>query len=147
MFRPVAIRVGAEDSRLQIEVLDYEHPERAEPAGLDLMQCRVSAHAGQVQAAFPMSIGLYELAELHDYLRAIGSGNGPSRSFALAGGLLTLSFAPSRRGPVLCAVLIKTIDASHVRLEFLVTLEPEEITRALFDFTQLQAHVQNQARP
>jgi hypothetical protein len=49
----------------------------------------------------------------------------------MSGGLLNLSFAPSRRGPVLCAVLLKSIDASHVRLEFMITLEPEDISTAL----------------
>jgi hypothetical protein len=62
----------------------------------------------------------------------------------LAAGLLSLSFAPSKRGPVLCAVLLKTIDTSHVRLEFLITLEPEEISRTLFAFTQLKAHAQKE---
>jgi hypothetical protein len=143
MFTPLAIRLGAEGSaRLQLDVLDYEHPERAEPADLDLMHCRVTAHAGPVEASFEMAIGLYELFELRTYLQSIGSGNGPSQSFMLAGGLLSLSFAPSKRGPVLCAVMLKTIDASHVRLEYLITLEPEEISRMLFAFTQLQAHAQ-----
>lgn len=148
MFHPLTIVLGSPSgTHVQIDVLDYEHPERAEPAGLDLMRCLVTVQAGPVQAPFEMSISLYELFEVHEYLRSIGSGNGPSRNFGLAGGLLGLSFAPSRRGPVLCAVLVKTIDASHVRLEFLVTLEPEDITRALFALTQLQAHAQNQARP
>lgn len=139
MFSPQQIEIGAADKqpRLILEVLDYEHPERAEPANLDLMRCRVTAHAHPVEAAFEISIGLWELFEVRDYLQKISSGNGPSHSFMLAGGLLTLSFAPSRRGPVLCAVLLKTIDASHVRLEFLITLEPQDISRTLFEISRL----------
>ena len=139
MFNPQQIEIGAPDKqpRLRLEVLGYEHPERAEPANLDLMQCRVTAHAHPVEAAFEISIGLWELFEVRDYLQKISTGNGPSHSFMLAGGLLTLSFAPSRRGPVLCAVLLKTIDASHVRLEFLITLEPQDISRTLFEISRL----------
>ena len=148
MFTPLHISAGSPDGpQLQIDVLDYEHPERAEPADLDLMHCRINAHAGPVQASFEMAIGLYELFEVRDYLQSIGSGNGPSQSFSLAGGLLNMSFAPSKRGPVLCAIMLKTIDASHVRLEYLITLEPEEIARILFSFGQLQAHAQKEARP
>src|SRR5690348_4829641 len=137
MFQPLEIRIGAENRgpRLRVEVLGYEHPERAEPADLDLMRCRVTAHADPVEATFEIAIGLWELLELRGYLQDIVSGNGPSQSFMLAGGLLTLSFAPSKRGPVLCGVLLKTIDASHVRLEFLITLEPADISRMLFQFT------------
>jgi hypothetical protein len=144
MFQPLEIHIGANERgpRLRLEVLDYEHPERAEPADLDLMHCRVTAHAHPVEATFEIAIGLWELLELRDYLENISSGNGPSQSFMLAGGLLTLSFAPSKRGPVLCAVLLKTIDASHVRLEFLITLEPGDISRLLFQLTQLRVHSQ-----
>ena len=139
MFNPLQIEIGAPDRqpRLRLEILDYEHPERAEPANLDLLQCRATAHADPVEAAFAISIGVWELLELREYLQKISTGNGPSQSFMLAGGLLTLSFAPSRRGPVLCAVLLKTIDASHVRLEFLITLEPADISRVLFEISRL----------
>lgn len=139
MFSPLLIEIGAasKEPRLLLEVLDYQHPERAEPANLDLLQCRATAHAHPVQAAFDVTIGVWELLEVRDYLREIATGNGPSRSFMLAGGLLTLSFAPSRRGPVLCAVLLKTIDASHVRLEFMITLEPEDISRTAFAMSRL----------
>ncbi|HET7814778.1 MAG TPA: hypothetical protein VFL13_10440 [Candidatus Baltobacteraceae bacterium] len=148
MFTPLAIRFGAEAGpHLELHVVDYQHPERAEPADLDLMQCRIAAHAGALQATFEMAIGLYELFEIRDYLQKIGTGNGPSAGFTLAGGLLGLSFAPSKRGPVLCAVMLKTIDASHVRLEYMITLEPQDIARTLFAVAQLQAHVQNQASP
>lgn len=139
MFNPLQIQIGAPERppRLILEVLDYEHPERAEPANLDLLQCRVHAHAPPVEASFEISIGVWELLEVRDYLQKISSGNGPSHSFMLAGGLLSLSFAPSRRGPVLCAVLLKTIDASHVRLEFLITLEPQDIGRTVFEMGRL----------
>lgn len=138
---PVEIHVGDSDRqpRLRLEVLGYEHPDTAEPADLDLMRCRVTAHAQPVESAFDIAIRLWELYELRDYLQKISTGNGPAQSFMLAGGLLTLSFAPSRRGPVLCAVLLKTIDASHVRLEFLITLEPQDIARTLFDISRLAA--------
>lgn len=148
MFTPLEIRFGAQAGpHLELHVVDFQHPERAEPADLDLMQCRVAANAGSVQASFEMAIGLYELFEIRDYLQKIGSGNGPSAGFTIAGGLLSLSFAPSKRGPVLCAVMLKAIDASHVRLEYLITLEPQDIARTLFAIAQLQAHVQNQASP
>ena len=139
-MNPAMITFGEESAapRLVLEVLGYEHPDRVEPADLDLMRCKVTAHAGPVQAPFELAIALWELLELRDYLAGINSGNGPGRNFALAGGLLSLSFAPTRRGPVLCAVMLKTIDASHVRLEFLVTLEPRNISRTLLEFSQLQ---------
>ena len=148
MFEPLELRFGHDDGRssLVLSVLDYEHPDTAEPENLDLMRCRASARAAPVDAAFDLSIALWELLELARYLAEIHSGNGPSRSFALAGGLLTLSFAPTRRGPVLCGVLLKTIDASHVRLEYLITLEPEAITRTLSDFAALHARTQDGKR-
>jgi hypothetical protein len=144
MFEPLEISIGAADRqpRVVLEVLGYQHPDTVEPADLDLMQCRVSAHASPVNAAFEMPIGLWELFELRDYLAKINTGNGPSENFMLAGGLLSLSFAPSKRGPVLCAVLLKTIDASHVRLEFLITLEPQDISRTHFQLSQLKVHAQ-----
>lgn len=144
MFEPFQISIGAADRqpRLMLEVLGYQHPDTVEPADLDLMNCRVSAHADPVKAVFDMPIGLWELFELRDYLARINTGNGPAESFMLAGGLLTLSFAPSKRGPVLCAVLVKSIDASHLRLEYLITLEPQDISRAHFQLSQLQVHAQ-----
>jgi hypothetical protein len=142
MFQPLEISIGAADRRprLAIQVQGYQHPDTVEPADLDLMQCRVSAQADPVNAAFDMPIGLWELFELRDYLAEIATGNGPSKGLTFAGGLLTLSFAPSKRGPVLCAVLLKTIDASHVRLEFLLTLEPQDIARTHFQLAQLRVH-------
>lgn len=144
MFQPLEIAIGTPDGhpRLVLDVLGYQHPDTVEPADLDLMHCRVSAHAAPVNAAFDMPIGLWELFELRDYLSEIGTGNGPSKSFMLAGGLLSLSFAPSKRGPVLCAVLLKTIDASHVRLEYLITLEPQDIARTHFQLAQLRVHAE-----
>lgn len=148
MFTPLAIRFGGEHgASLDLHVVDFEHPERAEPESLDLMHCRALAHAGAVEASFEMPIGLYELFEVRDYLQRIASGNGPPASFSLAGGLLTLSFAPSKRGPVLCAVMVKTIDASHVRLEYLITLETQHLSRTAFLLSELQAHAANQASP
>jgi hypothetical protein len=120
-----------------IDVLGYEHPEVAEPQGFDLLACRVRASAEPVQASFPFSLRVVELTELRAYLAEINSGNGPPAAFAMAGGLFNLSFAPSRRGPVLCAVLLKSIDVSHARLEFMVTLEPEDISRALGSLARL----------
>lgn len=144
MFSPLIIRIGPAQGtpHLRLEVLDYEHPDTAEPADLDLMRCRVTAHAQPVEASFEMPIGLWEFFALRDYLQKITTGNGPAESLAMASGLLTLSFAPSKRGPVLCGVLLKTIDASHVRLEFLITLEPQDISRMLFELSQLTVHAQ-----
>jgi hypothetical protein len=144
MFQPLEISIGAADRqpRLVIEVQGYQHPDTVEPADLDLMQCRITAQADPVNAAFDMPIGLWELFELRDYLAGINTGNGPSKSLMFAGGLLTLSFAPSKRGPVLCAVLLKTIDALHVRLEFLITLEPGDISRTHFQLSQLRIHAE-----
>lgn len=127
------VRLGGDAPRphLRLELRGYEHPEVAEPEGLDLLAVRVHAVAPPVEAAFDLAVPVYELRELADYLREINSGNGPSRNFAFAGGLLALSFAPSRRGPVLCAVHLKSIDAAHLRLEYLITLEPADISRSL----------------
>jgi hypothetical protein len=131
-FAPFEILLGASDApHLRLSVLGYEHPEVAEPLGYDLLQCRVFVHADPIEASFDLAIGAWELRELREYLETINSANGPPRSLELAGGLLSLSFAPSRRGPVLCAAMLKTIDASHVRLEFLITLEPAAISQAL----------------
>jgi hypothetical protein len=127
------------EAHVRIEVLGYEHPEVVEPQGLDLLECRVYASASPVQGEFIFSLRVAELIELRSYLAQIHSGNGPPASLALAHGLLNLSFAPSRRGPVLCAVMLKSIDVSHVRLEFMVTLEPQDIGRALGELSQLGA--------
>ena len=136
---PFGVRLGYEDEKphLRIEVTGYEHPDVAEPDGLDLMSCVVAANAPPVSGRFEYSIRVAELLDLRGYLAEINSGNGPPAQFSIAGGLMSLSFAPSRRGPVLCAVLLKSIEASHVRLEYLVTLEPESITRSLADFAPL----------
>jgi len=140
---PVAVRIGDNDGKahVRIDVVGYEHPEIAEPAGMDLLVCRVHANAPPVSSAFPFSIRVEEFLSLRDYLIEINSGNGPQGSFALADGLFNLSFAPSRRGPVLVAVQLKSIESSHVRLEYLVTLEPESISRALSDLAALEVSV------
>lgn len=137
---PVSVRIGDNDGKphVRIEVIGYVHPEIQEPAGMDLLHCRVHANAPPVNAAFPFSIRVEEFLSLRAYLREINSGNGPQGSFALAEGLFNLSFAPSRRGPVLVAVQLKSIETSHARLEYLVTLEPESITRALSDLAALE---------
>jgi hypothetical protein len=128
---------GSNGAHLRIEVVGYEHPEVAEPHGFDLLACRVHAVAEPVQASFAVSVRVMDLLDVRAYLTTINSGNGPAGAFALADGLLNLSFAPSRRGPVLCAVLLKSIDASHVRLEFMITLEPRDISATLDDLTRL----------
>lgn len=132
------IRIGENDPHVEIQVAGYVHPEVAEPEGMDLLDCFVRAVAPPVNATFPVPIRVDELRALGGYLEQINSGNGPAGSFSLCGGLFDLSFAPSRRGPVLCAVGLKSIEASHVRLEFLVTLEPQEITRLLQDLAALE---------
>jgi len=126
---------------LRLEVLGYVHPEVAEPHGFDLLSCRVRAHADPVDATFAFSLRVMELVELRAYLAEINSGNGPPAAFAMSGGLLNLSFAPSRRGPVLCGVLLKSIDASHVRLEFMITMEPEDISGSLAALAQLPQYL------
>jgi hypothetical protein len=132
------VLLGQHDAaHLRLEIVGYEHPDVAEPHGFDLLKCRVHANAQPVQASFAYSVRVIELLELRTYLSEIVSGNGPPAGFAIAGGLLNLSFAPSRRGPVLCAVLLKNIDVSHVRLEFMITLEPRDISRALDDLARL----------
>ncbi len=135
---PFDIVLGRRDAtHLRLEVLGFVHPEVAEPHGFDLLDCRVRAHAEPVNATFAFSLRVMELVELRSYLGEINSGNGPAAAFSMSGGLLNLSFAPSRRGPVLCAVLLKSIDASHVRLEFMITLEPEDISGALAALARL----------
>jgi hypothetical protein len=131
------VRIGEQEPYVAIEVAGYVHPDVAEPEGMDLLDCRVHACAPPVDATFPVSIRVDELRQLSSYLCEINSGNGPPGSFSISGGLFDLSFAPSRRGPVLCAVRLKSIEASHVRLEYLVTLEPEEITRLLLNLAAL----------
>jgi len=137
---PLNVRLGHDDSKpyVRLEVAGFQHPEVAEPHGLDLLVCRVHASAQPVTATFDVSVRVDELLELREYLATINSGNGPPANLSLAGGVFTLSFAPSRRGPVLCAVHLKAVNASHVRLEYLVTLEPESITRSLAELELLE---------
>jgi hypothetical protein len=134
---PQTIRIGEAEPSLTIQIAGYVHPEVAEPEGMDLLDCFVRAVAPPVDATFPVSIRVDELRSVRAYLSQINSGNGPPGSFSISGGIFDLSFAPSRRGPVLCAVGLKSIERSHVRLEYLVTLEPEEITRLVNDLYSL----------
>ena len=127
------LRIGENEPYVAIEIAGYVHPEIAEPEGMDLLDCIVHAVAPPVQAQFPVTIRVDELRSLSHYLSTINSGNGPAGNLSMSDGLFDLSFAPSRRGPVLCAVGLKSIEASHVRLEYMITLEPEEITRLLQD--------------
>ncbi|HUN29266.1 MAG TPA: hypothetical protein VMV65_05645 [Alphaproteobacteria bacterium] len=132
------IRIGEGKPLAEIHIAGYVHPEVAEPEGMDLLDCAVRAVAPPVEATFPVSIRVDELRSLGSYLAQINSGNGPAGNFSFAGGLFDLSFAPSRRGPVLCAVGLKSIEASHVRLEYLVTLEPQAITKLLADLAAFE---------
>jgi hypothetical protein len=136
-MHPQTVRVGRAEPYVAIEIAGYAHPDVAEPEGMDLLDCAVRAVAPPVDARFPVEIRVDELRLLRTYLAQINSGNGPSASFSISGGIFELSFAPSRRGPVLCAVRLKSIEASHVRLEYMVTLEPEEITRLIADLAVL----------
>ena len=129
------IHIGEGEPQVALEILGYAHPDVAEPEGMDLLDCLVHAVAPPVRATFPVPIRVDELRAVGAYLEQINSGNGPPASFAIAGGLFELSFAPSRRGPVLCAVRLKSIEQAHARLEYLVTLEPESITRLLRDLS------------
>jgi hypothetical protein len=129
------VRIGDGQPQLGIEIVGYVHPEVVEPEGMDLLNCLVHADAPPVQATFPVPIRVEELRTVATYLGQINSGNGPPGTFSISGGLLELSFAPTRRGPVLLAVRIKSIERAHVRLEYLVTLEPEAITRLLRDMS------------
>ena len=132
------IHIGEGDAHVAIQIAGYVHPEVAEPEGMDLLDCFVHAIAPPVDATFPVSVRVDELRSLGAYLAQINSGNGPAGNFSFAGGLFDLSFAPTRRGPVLCAVGLKSIEASHVRLEYLVTLEPQEITKLLQDLAAFE---------
>ena len=129
-------------AHVRFEITGYVHPDTAEPAGMDLLNCVVHAVAPPVDAAFEITMRVEEFASLGEYLGQINSGNGPAANFTFAGGLFELSFAPSRRGPVLCAVRLKSIESSHVRVEYLVTLEPESISRSVTSLAALQAAVQ-----
>jgi hypothetical protein len=136
----VNVHLGDNDGKphVRIEVVGFEHPDVAEPHGMDLLACRIHAHAPPVIAAFEIAMRVEELLGLRAYLEEINSGNGPQQSFTMAGGLFGLAFAPSRRGPVLCAVQLKSIESSHARLEYMVTLEPEGITRALAELSRVE---------
>ncbi len=132
------VRLGDPDAaHLQIEIDGYEHPEVAEPQGFDLLACRVHASAAPVRATFRYGVRGIEFEDLSAYLVEINSGNGPPKTLEFADGLFALSFAPSRRGPVLCAVTLKTIEESHLRLEFMIALEPSDISTTLQHLSNL----------
>ena len=128
----IEIRFGPQEgAHAVVGVAGYAEPQVAVPNGIDVLKCVVSIAAGPLHGQFDYSIALRDLSALRAYLAQINSGNGPRASFAMAGGLFSLSFAPSRRGPVLCAALLKSIEASHARLEFMIALEPRDIGHAL----------------
>jgi hypothetical protein len=132
------VRLGDPDAaHLQIEIDGYEHPEVAEPQGFDVLACRVLASAAPVRATFRYGVRGIEFEDLSAYLVEINSGNGPPKTLEFADGLFALSFAPSRRGPVLCAVTLKTIEESHLRLEFMIALEPSDISTTLHHLSNL----------
>lgn len=134
------VRLGRDSgAHLRIEIAGFEHPEVAEPHGLDLLDCRAHASADPVRTSFRYSVRAAEFWDLRAYLVQINSGNGPPQTFSIAGGLFGLAFAPTRRGPVLCAVTLKNIDESHVRLEYMIALEPEDIALAIDDLERLRA--------
>jgi hypothetical protein len=128
----IEIRIGSEAAaHVAITVVGYARPQVGAPNGIDVLDCVVRVSAGPLSGDITCPIRLAELATVRAYLARINSGNGPQASFAMAGGLFTLSFAPSRRGPVLCAAMLKSIEASHARLEFMIALEPSDISFAL----------------
>ena len=128
----IEIRFGPQEgAHAVIAVAGYAQPEVAAPNGVDVLECVVRVAAGPVRGEFEYPIARSDLSALRAYLARINSGNGPQAAFEMAGGSFTLSFAPSRRGPVLCAALLKSIEASHARLEFMIALEPRDIGYAL----------------
>lgn len=127
---PFEVQFGqSEHARLRLSILGYEHPEVAEPEGLDVVRAHFLVDAGSVSATFEGRLFGYELQELCEYLSLIISGNGPAKSMTFGGGVFELAFAPSRRGPMLLVVTIKEIDETHLRLEYMVRLEPHEIVQ------------------
>jgi hypothetical protein len=134
----IEIRFGPEEgANVVVGVAGYAEPQVAVPNAIDVLKCVVRVAAGPLNGEFDCPIALSDLSALRTYLARINSGNGPQASFAMAGGLFTLSFAPSRRGPVLCAALLKSIEASHARLEFMIALEPRDIGHALGGLAEL----------
>jgi hypothetical protein len=134
----IEIRFGPhEGAHAVVAVAGYAPPQVAAPNGIDVLECAVRVAAGPLRGEFECPIALSDLSAVRGYLARINSGNGPQASFAMAGGLFTLSFAPSRRGPVLCAALLKSIEASHARLEFMIALEPRDIGYALGGLAEL----------
>ncbi len=115
---------------LEIDILGYRYPDVAEPDGLDLLEIAARLYAPPVESSFALAVRVRELEGLQAYLERISGGNGPREIVKLADGLFELTFAPTRRGPVLMGVMLRDVERAHVRVEYLVTLEPHHIGRA-----------------
>ncbi|NNM98488.1 MAG: hypothetical protein HKL91_01645 [Candidatus Eremiobacteraeota bacterium] len=120
----------ANGAALEIDILDYRYPDVAEPDGLDLLEIATRLYAPPVESVFNLAVRVRELESLRSYLERISGGNGPRDVLKLADGLFELTFAPSRRGPVLLGVMLHDVERAHVRVEYLITLEPHHIGRA-----------------
>ena len=120
----------ANGAALEIDILGYRYPDVAEPDGLDLLEIAARLFAPPVETEFNLAVRVRELEGLHAYLERISGGNGPREIVKLADGLFELTFAPTRRGPVLMGVMLRDVERAHVRVEYLVTLEPHHIGRA-----------------
>jgi len=132
-MKPGSIPFGerANGAALAIDILGYRYPDVAEPDGLDLIEVAARLYAPPVESVFNCSVRVRELQSLRSYLDGISGGNGPGGLVQLAEGLFELTFAPSRRGPVLLGVMLRDVERAHVRVEYLVTLEPHHIGRAV----------------
>ena len=130
---PGSITFGerANGAALEIEILGYRYPDVAEPDGLDLLDVAARLYAPPVESAFDLAIRVRDLENLRSYLERIAGGNGPRELLRFADGLFELTFAPSRRGPVLLGVMARDVERAHVRVEYLVTLEPHHIGKAV----------------
>ncbi len=64
------IRLGHDEEKpyVRVEVIGFQHPEVAEPSGLDLLVCRVHASAAPVAAVFDVPMRVADLLELRAYL-------------------------------------------------------------------------------
>ncbi|MDH2908761.1 MAG: hypothetical protein HKL92_07030 [Candidatus Eremiobacteraeota bacterium] len=132
-MNPGSIPLGerANGAALDIEILGYRYPDVAEPDGLDLLEIAARLYAPPVESLFNLAVRVREFEILRAYLDRISGGNGPRDVVKLADGLCELTFAPSRRGPVLLGVMLRDVERAHVRVEYLVTLEPHHIGRAV----------------
>ena len=131
-MNPGSISFGerANGAALDVEILGYRYPDVAEPDGLDLLDIAVRLYAPPVETLFNLAVRVRDLECLRAYLERISGGNGPREVVKLADGLFELTFAPTRRGPVLMGVMLRDVERAHVRVEYLVTLEPHHIGRA-----------------